>query len=202
MAAFVFELLSGSYTDLRGSGPGIPMHEYRKGDTIETDEELDVKFKNMFRRLSGPTKLPRDHIPSTEESGETTMDQPDLARPAGKKRIKAEPLPAKTPPVLAETGGEEGDEIVEAADEGDAEMGVEDEGLLAENGGEEGTSEIEGEDVTSEFEDVPKNVTVIKAEPGYTIVHKGKPLNAKPLPTDKHVAMHLKRLKAAKPKKK
>jgi hypothetical protein len=197
MAAYTFELVSGSHMDIRGEAalPGKGAVMYKKGDIIQSDLELDVMFKNKFRRLSGPTKMPRNHIQSTESHGGGNMDPPDIVRSDARAKMKLKPKAARLAEAdeaaeLEEEQGEtpdiEGEEEMDAADEEKAE---------AEGGASAPAEGEEGEDASGEFEDVPDDITVTKVEGGYNIIRvsSGKKLNAKPM-SEKGVKTNLERL--------
>lgn len=77
-----FRVIEGKHYDKqtveRGGRTFIEPVEYKKGQIVETEQELDVMFAGKFVRLTGPTKPPRDYVANLDDVQQTrkTMDKP------------------------------------------------------------------------------------------------------------------------------
>jgi hypothetical protein len=169
-----FKMIGGTYVDSKGAaknadGSRQPGKTYRynpdQETVIESDEELDVQFKNMFVRLDSPTMpTPMDHSDAPDASG-AVMD--DLLAQKVAKGAKS-PAPAANPPARtrgAENRGRKpGGEVPLTQDTtAEAESEEEDE--------EDTEEETQGEDVTGQFKDAKKaDLKIMKTGKGYTAV--------------------------------
>ena len=68
-----FEILGGRFQDGDGN---IVVHRPGRRTIVESDKDLDILFKNSFRRLDEPVKSRKnkDHRDSADQSGGQVMD--------------------------------------------------------------------------------------------------------------------------------